>query len=478
MYRVYCDGQLLFHPNDEKAVILDPVLTTEVNKSGTFKFSMLPEHPMYFSIRKMKSIIEVYNDARRIYFGRVFDEVAPLNLKKTIECEGRLAFLNDTVQRPYHFSGSVEGLFVFLLENHNQDVEEVKRFKPGRVTVEQGVITRYSNVYNNTFENLQEKLIDYFGGYLVIREEADGVYLDYLQELTRVCEQDVNFGENLIDVEKEVNVQDIASAVIPLGNTIESDYEDEAEESKRYTIASVNNGIDYLYDQAAVEQYGWIFKKEEFDTSSPAELLSLGREYLENAVKQKVSIKVTAADMHLIDRDIEEFDIGVNVHVKSALHGLEDTYLATKKTTYLLQPDNNKLELGYSYQTFTDKQNRVNSSIQKIENSEGTVERNNITLLNDVEAYSSETTPTYKKSSSMVEINGAIKTDKASGEGVIFGLLPVGYRPYSGNINIPCQSGSDTWMLTVSSDGNLRASQYSGNLTGTECLSFHAIFMI
>lgn len=477
MYKVYCNDKLLFHPNDEELTLLEPVLTTELNKSGTFKFGILPSHPLYYGIAKMKSIIRVYDDSKLLYLGRVYNDVSLLNLKKTVECEGQLAFLNDSIQRPYNFTGAVNELFTLLIENHNKDVEEIKQFKVGKVTVDQEVINRYSSVYNNTFENIQEKLIDYFGGYLIVRNEEDGAYIDYLQDLTEVCEQGVNFGENLIDVEKEVNAQDIATAIIPLGNTIETD-EDSSTEEKRYTIESVNGGKDYIFSQDAVDQHGWIFKKVEFETSNPTELLRLGNEYLENVIKQNVSINLTAVDLHLIDRSIEEFDIGIRIPVKSALHGLDDTYLATKKTTYLLQPDNNKLELGYSYQTFTDKQNKINSSITQEGNTGSVVERENITLLNDVKSYSSETAPTYKKSSSLVEINGAIKTTKATGGGIVFGLLPVGYRPYSGNINVSCQSGSNTWMLTISSDGTLTASQYSGTLTGVEELSFHVIFMI
>ena len=74
MYRVYCDGLLLYHSNLELLKIFNPSVELELNKTGSFEFTIYPNHPYYNSIHKLKSIITVFQDDFILFRGRVLDD--------------------------------------------------------------------------------------------------------------------------------------------------------------------------------------------------------------------------------------------------------------------------------------------------------------------------------------------------------------------------------------------------------------------
>lgn len=76
--------------------------------------------------------------------------------------EGELAFLLDSVQRPYDYFGTISGFLNLLIDNHNAQVEEAKWFTVGNVTVtdQNDYIVRSNIDYVDTWTELQKKLID------------------------------------------------------------------------------------------------------------------------------------------------------------------------------------------------------------------------------------------------------------------------------------------------------------------------------
>lgn len=114
MYRVYCDGLTLYNDRLENLRLLNPAVELEENKTGSFKFGLLPDHPHYGLIRKMKSIITVYQDDYLLFRGRVLDDTIGWHNQKTVNCEGELSFLLDSIQRPYDYSGTVAGYLNLL----------------------------------------------------------------------------------------------------------------------------------------------------------------------------------------------------------------------------------------------------------------------------------------------------------------------------------------------------------------------------
>jgi hypothetical protein len=243
MYRLYSDSYLLHHDNLESLRILDPSVELELNKTGSFVFTVSQDHPRLPFVKRMKSIIQLWQDDFLLFRGRVLDEEVGWHNEKTFICEGDMAFLLDSIQRPTTFTGTVAGFLAFALGIHNEQVEAEKRFQVGSVTVDD-LVTVDTTEYLNTLETLQKYLVEAFGGYLKTRQ-ANGInYIDYVSELSALSPQKITFGKNLLDLKRIRKGSSIVSAIIPLGATIDVT-------GKRLAIESVNGGLDYLVDETA-----------------------------------------------------------------------------------------------------------------------------------------------------------------------------------------------------------------------------------
>ena len=341
MYRVYCDGLLLYHSKLENLKIFNPSVELELNKTGSFNFTIYPDHPYFNLIKKLKSIITVYQDDFLLFRGRVLDDEIGWHNQKTITCEGDLAFFIDSIQRPVTFTGTVAEFLALIINRHNSQVEQEKRFTLGTVTVEGSFAVELTE-YTDSLETLQKQLLDGFGGYLRTRYEDGVTYLDYKSEINLLASQTVKFGKNLLDIKRIRKGSDIATALLPLG-------------SDGLTIASVNNGLDYIMDTTAKAQFGFIVKKATFEGVTDAtELLRKGQAHLAELVNQMESIELSAADLATVDKTVTSFHLGTQVRVTSDPHGLDQLFTVSKLSINLLDPASNKLVLGKTISTFSE----------------------------------------------------------------------------------------------------------------------------
>lgn len=370
MYTVYCDDFFLYDPRMEELTILSPSLSLELNKTGSFSFSIYPDHPYYSQIEQLKSIIQVKKDGSTLFRGRVITDKTGWYNQRDITCEGELAFLLDSRVRPFAFTGGPAELFAELISQHNavMENEPEKQFKVGTVTVTDpnDYINRSNTTYETTWDVLNTRLLDTLGGYLRVRHESDGVYLDYLAELDEMTTQPVEFGENLLSYAKSLSADEIITALIPLGAKLTNEEGQQTDE--RLTIADVNGGVDYVYDQDAVDQYGLIFGTETWDDVTEAgNLLVKAQARLLELVKLTASIDLSAVDLSQMDASYDDFRLGQYVFVTSKPHGLErEKYLITKLSLKLLEPAQNTLTLGKAYSTFTDETHKQNQQVSDL----------------------------------------------------------------------------------------------------------------
>lgn len=374
MLKIYADQWLLHDDRLQDLRVLSPKLALEVNKTGSLEFSIYPDHPYYSKLSKFKTIITVYQDTLLIFRGRVLNEEKGFYNEKQVACEGQLAFLLDSVQRPYDFTGSVKDYFTQLITSHNSQVEAVKRFTVGNVTVTDpnDYIVRSNIDYVDTWEEVNKKLLELLGGYLQVRFEEGKAYIDYLQDFSTLSTQTVEFGKNLLDLKNISKGDDIATALIPLGAKLKD--KEGQDTDQRLTIASVNNDVDYIFNQDAVDQYGWIFATETWDDVTEASnLLAKGQAHLSSLVNVVESIELTAADLAKIDMTVEAFHLGTYVKVISKPHNIDQLFLVSKLDISLLEPAANKLTLGGTFLGFgeamhglSDRQGEIVQSIEKV----------------------------------------------------------------------------------------------------------------
>lgn len=331
MYRVYCDSVLLYHSKLESLKIFDASVDLELNKTGSFQFTVYPDHPHYSLIKKLKSIITVYQDDYLLFRGRVLNDTIGFYNEKMVECEGELAFLLDTIKRPFTFSGTSADLFRQLIEDNNAQADEAHQFVVGTVT-QSNDIEIQSDDYEQIWKICEKYLIQ--DGYISVRHENGKSYIDYLNDFTTLSQQNVSFSKNLLDMKRIRKGEDIASAIIPIGKD-------------GLTISDVNGGVDYVSDEDVVSQYGFIVKSVKFDGIDDAEKLkTAGQAYLSQLVNMTETIELDAADMATVDTNFSSFHIGTYVRVTSNPHGIEQLFLVRKLSINLLDPASNKMTFG------------------------------------------------------------------------------------------------------------------------------------
>lgn len=343
-YRVYCDGLTLYNSKLENLKILSPSLELELNKTGSFQFTLPHDHPNYGLVKKLKSVLTVYQDDYMMFRGRVLDDVQGWHNDKAVSCEGDMAFLLDSVQRPFSFSGTAAEFAAYVLGLHNAQVEENKRFLLGNVTVE-GYVVHDAQDCATTKETLEKALVEPFGGYLLTRFENGQAYLDYLADITLLAPQKIEFGKNLLDLKTIRKGADIATVIVPYGAKLKD--EEGKDTGKRLTIESVNGGADFVQDDAAIAQYGTIVKFINFDDVTDAETLKQrGQAHLAQSVNLPDTIELTAADLAAAGVDVASFHLGTKVRVISRPHGIDQLFTVTKLHIDLFNPAANKLTLG------------------------------------------------------------------------------------------------------------------------------------
>lgn len=365
MYKVKINDKYIYHPWDKDLQICDPKLDTELNKNGSFSFSIYPDNPMYNSLEKLKSKLHIMwfdqnGNKKEIFRCRVLSEETDFDGEKTVTCEGDLAFLLDTIQRPYSSTVSPADRFRQLINSHNSQVETDKQFQIGNITMTGDSVKVTENSYPDTRTDIENKLLNVYGGYIRTREQDGKYYIDYLKEYENKEGQAVRYGENIIDITKHIKAEDIKTCVIPIGAT-------NSATGKAITIESVNNGIDYLYDQAAVDTFGKIYGTVSFsDVESPNILKQKGQEQVEVQKNLTVSIELTAVDLKDLGYDVKEIAVGDFIPVVSKPHGINSYMQVSKKSQNLKRPEDSSIVLGSTIKTLVENQNIYNSGIQNV----------------------------------------------------------------------------------------------------------------
>ena len=357
MWQIYADTDLIYDSQYQDRMIVKGEFDLEVNHSGSFTFVMYPDHPLYNVLTELRSIVTAYRDDELMYRGRIIRRPDGFDRDRTFICEGELSFLVDSIVRPYSFTGSPKQLFTRLIENHNAQVSEAHKFKVGEVTVTDpnNYITRSDSNYPNTLDEIMDKLVEPLGGYIVFTTDKSGDrVINWLQAYPSRPVQSINFGENLLTYSKVKSAEQIATVLIPLGAKLTTTEIETV--GSRLTIEAVNDGKDYIYDEEAVNKYGWIYTTRIWDdVTIPDNLLTKARAALDELVIPVESIELSALDMSALDTDISAFRIGDIVPVLSEPHNLDDAYLLSKQTIDVLRPESNTITLGYSGQLLTIK---------------------------------------------------------------------------------------------------------------------------
>ena len=376
MYRVYVknmNGEYpIYEPLDDTLRIFEPVLAQEMGSAGSFTFRVYKGHPYYKQLKVLTSEVIVYDDGACVFCGRMWRPEQDFDNMVAVTCEGELTYLLDSRQRPFTYTGGIDGYIGQLLDVHNSQVDASRQIKKGNIVVsgDGGYKEWTVQGFSNTLTLLRQ-LPESFGGYLRIRHEAGVRYLDYLWDYGGINSQVIRFGENLLDLTHYVDATQIITCLIPQGADVE--YKDESGEtqSRAVDITSVNGGVDYIENAEAVELYGRIWGYQKWDdVTEPGILLAKAREYLKEASTLPASMEVSAVDLAAIDSTVQQFQLGFWTDVSSGPHGINQKFLLTRREVNLLDPGQGSITLGRQTETLTGttvkNQTAVSERIEKV----------------------------------------------------------------------------------------------------------------
>lgn len=343
-YRLYANDELIFASDwaDPDYQLISPIIKMEVNKAGSVEFTMLPRHSFYDMLPAMKTWIDVYRDEELIFSSRVLRNNADTYKQRKVYCEGTLAYLVDSIFGPSKGTRTAEEHFRLLIDSHNAQVEDTKKFTVGSIEIDEKAESHIfgEDNYRETFSAIQSDLIDSFGGYLRIRYENGIRCIDYLKSYNATSSQTIEFGQNLIDLMNEQTGEDLFTVLLPIGKdklTIEA-----AGDSQKYT----HNG-KYLENAEAIAIYGRIVKTEDFgDITDAGTLMEKAEKYMTDNYKgipPKLSIK--AIDLHRFYPTVRPFNLGDSITVKSPIHGVERILICTAIEVNIKDPSKTQYTL-------------------------------------------------------------------------------------------------------------------------------------
>ena len=330
-----------------------------INTIDSFTFTIFPNNDGYNLIYPLKTLVEVKNlNTNNVEFeGRVLLQTPKMDnngiIYKTVVCESYLGYLNDSVQSYETISGvSAEELFKKIINNHNSQVENSKKFIIGEIkigTSSSDNEDRYLN-YEKTFDSINKNLIERFGGELRVRKAGDNIYIDYIKEIGEKKNTVIALANNLIAIEQEKDPSEIITRLIPVGAKLENSDE-------RLTITSINGGINYVEDKEAVKEFGVIVDTVNFDDITEAiDLLNKAKSYLKENNKIKKKYKIDALDLSTIDLNFDSFEVGNKYRVINPLMNIDEELRIIEKTLDINSPQNSSLTFGDKFEDIKDYQ--------------------------------------------------------------------------------------------------------------------------
>lgn len=374
-------GNLLHETQVDGDKVAAGKLEQSLSEIPTFEFELMYDHPLYNQIKPITGLVKIINkyDKEVEFYGRVLRPGAGMDssglFSKTFICESVLGYLQDSTQGFQKVpNNGIEDYFRRIIDAHNSQSEPHKRFKVGRVTVpnQSDVPHRYIG-YDTTFDTIKTYLISRMGGYIQLRLEEDGMYLDYLQDVGQEMDSPIQLGTNIESAKRELDLSNLITRLVPLGADLDTGGTSEEGQyvvRERVTINSVNGGKPYVEDAELVKEFGIIQKPMDWTEIKDANiLLQRGRQYMSN---QKIAISswtVSVVELYLINQSFQKFKIGNTHPIDNApLSGIERLQII-KKVIDVTQPESVDLTVGADSLTlskFQLQQQEATKSMEKV----------------------------------------------------------------------------------------------------------------
>lgn len=391
MYTITVDDKDLYVPDLEDYQVSSATISINTDSVAYLDMDIPCTNKGLKEIKQQASIVRVYdNDVLRY---KMFVDNIDYDFDNTakVSCTSVLAYLKDSLVRPYSTVDSEEGLtapssvngyFSWLIEQHNKNIRDTKKYfyvgvNQGAVLDRNNYIYRSSTEVPTTSDEIKNKILDTYGAYISLTFNGDLNVINLYADVHDSNDQVIDFGVNLLDLTRSVSTESSYTAVRPTGAVPETE---DKSTSLPITISSIPDGVskwssdvykkgDVVYSISGVRDYG--YKECEYSNTDITDVEYLYRAsvaYLSKLVNPYLTIDVKAIDLSLLYMDkYSPMEVGQAVRVRSEPHGVDEYLRISEITIDLLDPSNDSYTLGESYDSLTGQQSsymkKLNSSI-------------------------------------------------------------------------------------------------------------------
>lgn len=351
----------VLRPVDNVYKIFSGSYHRETNGAGKLTFAVRFHHPSLLFFRRYEGIVSLYDDWLLLFRARIVDIKTDHFGSCYVECEGVLAFLNDTIVPPYTFNEHssihpIAGIGIScryplfieeLIGMHNAMSPQSHQFafidETGGAYSDLKFTTS-SQSYDTAWTNILTKGLNNIGGYLEVRYTDIENQLVLRSSITRRSTQSIRQGVNLKSLRIGSDGEPFATSIYPI-----SKYTDENGKQQTIGVASVNDNVDYIDNPGAVSQYGRIVRFVQYEgISSPLELKRIATADLVNKYLTRPTVyEVEAVDVTNIDQTAP-LEVDTLVPIISTKPEVNTVELLNVMDVDLVNPQNLQLKFNDS----------------------------------------------------------------------------------------------------------------------------------
>ena len=391
MYTITVDDKDLYIPDSEDYQVSSAIISINTDSVAYLDMDIPCTNKGLKEIKQQASVVRVYDNGVLRY--KMFVDNIDYDFDNTakVSCTSVLAYLKDSLVRPYSTvdseegitaPSSIDGYFSWLIEQHNKNIRDTKKYfyvgvNQGALMDRNNYIYRASTEVPTTSDEIKNKILDTYGAYISLTFNGDLNVINLYADVHDSNEQVIDFGVNLLDLTKSVNTESSYTAVRPTGAVPKTENNST---SLPITISSIPDGVskwssdvykkgDVIYSISGVRDYG--YKECEYSNTDITDVENLYRAsvvYLNKLVNPYLTIDVKAVDLSLLYMDkYSPMEVGQAVRVRSEPHGVDEYLRISEISIDLLDPSNDSYTLGESYDSLTGQQSsymkKLNSSI-------------------------------------------------------------------------------------------------------------------
>ena len=335
MYRITAtyNGQEyeVFNPLDPAAQVYDDEIAEEMGSTPTLTFTIPPGNLAETVMQPLTTHVTAYRDNVEVFSGRVISADWDIYNTMTVSCIGDMGDLADSQIAPFSHTGTAAEFLGTVIGKHNALVDTDKQFYIGTISVTSESGTRTVEDYADALSLMSTYCTGAYGGYIRVRP---GRVIDWMEDFGENGQQ-VRFGENILDLSRQIDAADVATVLIGLGP--------EPEEGTRQVVTVQN--------ASAVAKWGKIYRVEEFDSDTGLQAAAQAR--VDQIATMPDSAELTALDLSVVDVSIPVLTLGAWTNFYSPANGIQGRYLLYKRSLHMTAPANDTVSFGPVQQTIT-----------------------------------------------------------------------------------------------------------------------------